>query len=211
MVPLSDVRDVETLRQIGQILERENQRLITKNLELRAELARLRGESVSEQLAFTLEAHLAATRAALTDAAETPAPSTSRAAGTAPVRSRPCPSSRSRTPCRRISARVPRVAGRWFEMVGQVETADRITSVKLTYQIERHARQKYRCACNGAVGTTNNSWLIVMSKSSDISRPFLVHIPASPQHPHPARGESRAAMSRTSICTRTCTGSSAST
>jgi transposase len=38
-------------------------------------------------------------------------------------------------------------------MVGQVETADRITSVKLTYQIERHARQKYRCACNGAVVT----------------------------------------------------------
>ncbi|PYR48396.1 MAG: hypothetical protein DMF89_16015 [Acidobacteria bacterium] len=29
----------------------------------------------------------------------------------------------------------------------------RITTVKLTYQIEHHVRQKYRCRCNGAVVT----------------------------------------------------------
>ena len=33
------------------------------------------------------------------------------------------------------------------------ETSERITSIKLTYQVERHVRQKYRCACNGAVVT----------------------------------------------------------
>ena len=38
-------------------------------------------------------------------------------------------------------------------MADQAETSDRITSIKLTYQVERHVRQKYRCACNGAVVT----------------------------------------------------------
>jgi transposase len=38
-------------------------------------------------------------------------------------------------------------------MTGQTETSDRITTVKLTYQVEHHVRQKYRCACNGAVVT----------------------------------------------------------
>ena len=44
VVPWDDERDVETLRQISHLLTRENQRLLTANLALRAELARLRGE-----------------------------------------------------------------------------------------------------------------------------------------------------------------------
>jgi transposase len=38
-------------------------------------------------------------------------------------------------------------------MTGQTEDSERITTVKLTYQVEHHRRQKYRCACNGAVVT----------------------------------------------------------
>jgi len=52
MVQLSDECDLETLRQISLLLDRENQRLITKNLPLTAELARLRGMPNSEQLAL---------------------------------------------------------------------------------------------------------------------------------------------------------------
>jgi hypothetical protein len=36
-------------------------------------------------------------------------------------------------------------------MTGQTEGSERITTVKLTYHVEHHVRQKYRCACNGAV------------------------------------------------------------
>ena len=43
MIDLTQERDVETLRQISLLLERENQRLITKTLQLTAELARVRG------------------------------------------------------------------------------------------------------------------------------------------------------------------------
>src|SRR5713226_4979387 len=50
MVELSQERDLETLRQISLLLDRENQRLITKTLELTAEIARLRGLPNPEQL-----------------------------------------------------------------------------------------------------------------------------------------------------------------
>ena len=43
MVELTKEHERETLRQISLLLDRENQRLITKTLELRAEVARLRG------------------------------------------------------------------------------------------------------------------------------------------------------------------------
>jgi transposase len=47
----------------------------------------------------------------------------------------------------------PACGGALTEMTGQAETSERITTVKLTYQVEHHVRQKYRCACNGAVVT----------------------------------------------------------
>ena len=48
MIDLTQERDVDTLRQISLLLERENQRHITKPLQLTAELARLR--SVPERI-----------------------------------------------------------------------------------------------------------------------------------------------------------------
>src|SRR5918993_1081634 len=92
MIDLTQERDVETLRQISLLLERENQRLITKTLQLTAEL---------------------------------------------PPDQRVCPA----------------CGGELTDMTGQTEDSERITTVKLTYQLEHHVRQKYRCACNGAVVT----------------------------------------------------------
>jgi hypothetical protein len=82
VVPLSDEQDLETLRQISVLLERENQRLITKNLELTAELARLRGLPAVEQLTFTVEQQLHQTRTTILAGGaarpNTPAPRPSR-------------------------------------------------------------------------------------------------------------------------------------
>jgi transposase len=47
----------------------------------------------------------------------------------------------------------PACGGALTEVTGQAERSERITTVKLTYQVEHHVRQKYRCACNGAVVT----------------------------------------------------------
>src|SRR6516165_7671537 len=50
MVELIKEQDLETLRQISLLLDRENQRLIAKTLDLTAEIARLRGLPNPEQL-----------------------------------------------------------------------------------------------------------------------------------------------------------------
>lgn len=106
VVPLTEERDVETLRQISLLLERENQRLITKNLQLTAELARLRGLPEIAQFTFAVEQSLQQTRAAILD--RTTAPPRRPRPGphgrdTARARNPPCRSSRCGTSCRRIS------------------------------------------------------------------------------------------------------------
>jgi YD repeat-containing protein len=47
----------------------------------------------------------------------------------------------------------PTCGGELMEMTGQTEDAERITTIKLTHQVEHHRRQNYRCACNAAVVT----------------------------------------------------------
>ena len=156
MVPLSDERDLETLRQISLLLERENQRLITKNLELTAEVARLRGLPAVEQLTFTIEQRLQQTRTTILDGATISAPPAM------PRPSRPGHGPRAQPALPVVEIRhelppdqraCPACGGTLTELAGQCETAERITTVKATYHVEHHARQKYRCACNGAVVT----------------------------------------------------------
>jgi transposase len=157
MVDLTQERDVETLRQISLLLDRENQRLITKNLQLTAELARLRGLPDPEQLAL---AELRALEHRRTEAlapptATAPAPKVPRA-----PRPGHGPRSQPALPVVEIHHELPpdqracpACGGELTEMRGQTEDAERITTVKLTYQVEHHVRHKYRCRCNGAVVT----------------------------------------------------------
>ena len=63
MVQLSNERDLDTLRQISLLLERENQRLIEKVRQLTVELARLRGVPNTEQLELALLQELQDVRA----------------------------------------------------------------------------------------------------------------------------------------------------
>jgi hypothetical protein len=72
MVDLTQERDVDTLRQISLLLDRENQRLITKTLQLTAELARLRGVPDPEQLALAELRALEQRRAEVLTPARTP-------------------------------------------------------------------------------------------------------------------------------------------
>jgi transposase len=157
MIDLTQERDVETLRQISLLLERENQRLIAKTLQLTVENARLRGLPDPEQLALSELRALEQRRAAtLTPAAQTtPTVTSSR-----PPRPGHGPRSQPALPIVEIrherpadQRACPACGGELTEMPGQTEDSERITAVKLTYQVEHHVRQKYRCACNGAVVT----------------------------------------------------------
>jgi transposase len=158
MVPLTDERDLETLRQISLLLDRENQRLITKNLQLTAELARLRGLPNSEQLAFAALQDLQQARARVFDrpgagSDTAPAPTRPSRLGHGPRHQPALPVVEIRHELPEAQRDCPACGGQLAEMAGQADTSDRITTVHLTYQVEHHIRQKYRCACNGAVVT----------------------------------------------------------
>ena len=155
MVSLTDERDVETLRQISLLLERENQRLITKNLQLTAELARLRGWPEVAQLTLAVEQTLQQARAAILEGEPATPPSPPRRPrpghGPHPQPALPIVDVRHALPLDQRAC--PACGGTLTELAGQCEIAERITTVKATYHVEHHARQKYRCACNGAVVT----------------------------------------------------------
>jgi transposase len=159
MVQLTDERDLETLRQISLLLDRENQRLITKNLHLTAELARLRGLPNTEQLELACLQELAQARARLfrrpqPESNAAPAPATRPPhPGHGPRHQPELPVVEVRHELAADQRQCPACGGALTEMAGQAETSDRITTVHLTYQVEHHVRQKYRCACNGAVVT----------------------------------------------------------
>jgi transposase len=155
VVKLTDEQDVETLRHIGLLLDRENQRLITKNLQLTAELARLRGVPDVEQLAFTVQRELQQARTQIFQRDPAVPSSTPRRSppGHGPREQPALPIVEIRHELAPDQRQCPACGGHVTEMAGQYETSARITTVKLTYQVEQHLRQKYRCACNGAVVT----------------------------------------------------------
>ena len=156
MVPLSDERDLETLRQISLLLDRENQRLIEKLRRVTAELARLRGVRNAEQLELALLQELQQAR----DQVFRRDPGTTERAAPRPRHPGHGPRAQATLPMSEIRHELPpdqracpACGGELSEMTGQAETSERITTVKLTYQVEHHVRQKYRCGCNGAVVT----------------------------------------------------------
>jgi transposase len=159
MVQLSDERDLDTLRQISLLLDRENQRLIEKVRRLTVELARLRGVPNTEQLELALLQELQDVRAQVWRTGE---PSTDASPRTPRKPHGPGHGPRAQPALPVVEIRhelppdqrpCPACGGELSEMIGQTETAERVTTVKLTYQVERHVRQKYRCGCNGAVVT----------------------------------------------------------
>jgi transposase len=157
MVELIKEQDLETRRQISLLLERENQRLITKTLDLTAEIARLRGLLNPEQLHLAVLQELEQRRARIFQqpaAATNPAPTKRPPApghGPRPQPSLPIVEIRHELPP--DERQCPTCGGELDEMTGQAETSERITTVKVTYQVEHHVRQKYRCRCNAAVVT----------------------------------------------------------
>jgi transposase len=158
VVKLTDEQDVDTLRQISLLLDRENQRLITKNLQLTAELARLRGIPDIAQLTFTVQHDLQQARTQIFersggDVAAPPATVRRPQVGHGPREQPTLPIVEIRHELPADQRQCPACGGELTEMAGQCETSDRVTTVKVTYQVEHHVRQKYRCACNGAVVT----------------------------------------------------------
>lgn len=162
MLRLDREKDPEVLRQAAQLLERENQRLTAKVVELTRQLLASQGKDAAElQLRLAeLEQQLAQRNHALF------APSSEK-------RARSKPDGDARPPQTghgpRPQPTLPIVerehdldeadkvcttcGGALAEWRGQSETRDEIDVIERRFVIRRHVRKKYRCACGGCVAT----------------------------------------------------------
>jgi transposase len=161
---LDRIRDVDTMRQVAVLLERENDRLHAKLTALTRELSQLRGEDAraAQRQLEALKEILAQRERSLFGASseKRPQPTPATPAPTAPPqrghgpKAQPAlpsidmvhelaPSDRTCTAC----------GGVLREMTGQTEDSEEITVVERQFVMLHHLRKKYRCTCNGCVET----------------------------------------------------------
>jgi transposase len=166
MVGIDEIRDQEQLRQVAHLLDRENEKLHAKVLELVQRIAELEGvplAGLQHELAYLKELLAQRERALFSEKSE------KRSRG----KSEPGPESEAKAPqCGhgpRVQVELPVVEevhalpqsertcpacqGELQEMVGQSEDSDEVTVVERRFVLVNHRRQKYRCACNGHVAT----------------------------------------------------------
>ena len=165
MLRLDQIRDLDTMRQVAVLLERENDRLHTKLQTLTRELSQLRGEdgsAVQRQLDALTEI-LAQREQALVGASSEkrsqPPATVPAAAATTPRRGHG-PKAQPALPIIDVvhelapAERTCQACGGLLdEMTGQTEESEEITVVERRFVVLHHVRQKYRCACNGCVET----------------------------------------------------------
>lgn len=153
---VSDIDDPRLLRQAAELLEKENQRLVAKLVELTAELASLRGGNKQEQLQLELirvQEELAAMQRRLFAASSERRPSGDKDP-------RPKPEAPS---TRRVQKELPRVpivhdlttaecvcercGNPLREWEGQTEDHSLVGVLAREFVIEEHHRKKYVCRC----------------------------------------------------------------
>jgi transposase len=161
---LDRIRDVDTMRQVAVLLERENDRLHGKLTALTRELSQLRGEdaSAAQRQLDALKEILAHREHALFGAssekrsqpvAAAPAPAAPPPRGHGPKAQPALPvvdMVYELTPSDRTCAAC---GGVLREMAGQTEDSEEITVVERHFVMLHQLRKKYRCTCNGCVAT----------------------------------------------------------
>jgi transposase len=182
---LQQIRDLDTLQQAALLLEKtviSQQQTIAK---LKAENARLRGETIPAQLELDLlKEQLEALRR------EVYAPSTEKrprgdAAGALPPppapRSGHGPKAQPLLPCITVTHALPETEracpvcqGQLVPLGEQFEESEEITVVQASYQVVTHRREKYRCRCNAAVVTAPGP--VKLISGGRYSLEFAVHV-----------------------------------
>lgn len=165
MVRIEQEQNIEVLRQVALLLDRENQKL-QKRLEEQARLiAQLQGkgestEQLEIEMAWLQEQLAQRNRVLFGDSSEKrphpkPAPAGEpvprRGHGPRPQLALPTLDEVHELPEAERECRV--CGGTLAEMTGQAEEADEITVVERRFVKVKHRRKKYRCACNANVVT----------------------------------------------------------
>ena len=165
MLRIEQIEDKDALKQAALLLDRENQRLHQKVVELTQEIARLKGTDASTaqlQLAFLKELLAKREQALFGDKSERRIGGGDRPAEeTVPApRKGHGPKPQPKLP---IVERVhvlddadracPKCGGALTEIPGQTEDSEEITVIERGFVLVQNKRQKYRCACNGCIET----------------------------------------------------------
>ena len=165
MKRLAHETDITILQQAAVLLERENAKLVATVVELRREIAALKGQS-PEQLLLELaklEQQLAQRNQKLFGSSSERRPGEP---GAEPAKEEKKPQTGHgprAQPALPIEEQVheldeadklcPSCGGDLKEWVGQVEEADEVDVIERRFVLRRHKRKKYRCACGGCVET----------------------------------------------------------
>ncbi|HEX5950655.1 MAG TPA: IS66 family transposase [Actinomycetota bacterium] len=160
---LEHERDIDVVRQAALILERENERLVQRNVELTRRLLAAEGREPAElQLEIArLEAQLAAARKRLFGASSEkrpareagPAPEREPQTGHGPREQRELPVVEEVHVLDEPDRACPTCGEPLAEMKGQYEESEEIDVIERRFVLKKHKRQKYRCACGGCVET----------------------------------------------------------
>ncbi len=165
MVGIDKIEDKDQLRQVAQLLDRENEKLHAKVRELAQRIAELEGAPLSggqHELAYLKELLAQRERALFAEKSE----KRSRGKRVADPASDETPQ-RGHGPRVQVELPVveqvhvlpegertcPSCQGELQEMAGQSEDSEEVTVVERRFVLVNHRRQKYRCACNGHVAT----------------------------------------------------------
>jgi transposase len=160
---LDHIRDLDTMRQVAVLLERENDRLHAKLAALTRELNQMRGEDASAaQRQFEALQEILAHReqALFGDSSEKrPNPAAATPAPVAPRRGHG-PKAQPALPIIDVvhelavaDGTCTACGGVLDEMKGQTEDSEEITVVERRFVMLRQIRKKYRCMCKGCIET----------------------------------------------------------
>jgi transposase len=164
MLRADQVTDIDTLRQMAVLLERENEKLHERLRKLTEEVSRLRGEDggrLQAELDFLKELLARREQALFGDSSEKRSrPDTEKKppASSSPRRGHG-PKAQPELPIlEKIheldeADRACRQCGGALQEMGQFEESEEVTVVERSFVVVKHLRKKYRCRCNGCVET----------------------------------------------------------
>ena len=171
MTPLAHEKNPEVLRQAALILERENERLLQKNVELQREVLKLKGLSPTElqQKLMELERQVAASnRARFGQSSERrPTPQKKKETEQQPQTGhgpREQPTLEQVEEIHRLDEPdkvCPSCGGELKEWNGQFEESELVDCVERTWFIRKIKRQKYRCGCQSCVDTALGPTMLI--------------------------------------------------
>jgi transposase len=164
MLHIDQVQDIEMLRQMAHLLDRENRRLHDRLVSLTEEIARLRGTDTTKlQTELDLLKELLANRnqELFGESSERrPRPAAAKDPATIVASNGHGPRPQPMLP---IVEKIhelaedergcPACGGQLTEMKGQSEDSEEVSVVERKFVLVKHRRQKYRCRCNGHIET----------------------------------------------------------